>query len=110
MYEENRSVTRGEFEAIFSRLAGAYGDEYLDYSGRAMYGAKCFGIVVDRYQKAALMAEAEELGFANPKVDTLGLHFIVYWPQFGSDDTSFDLEWEEYETNDWDEMNDEDNE
>lgn len=70
-----------------------------NYSGRGMYGRKCFGIVIDRYTSACAMAfqlaallakEGEEdlLGWlsGNVKEDSMGLGTIVYFP---------DIQWPE---------------
>lgn len=69
---------------------------YPDYSGRCMYGKKCFGFVLTRELsegKLAVLLDRqlrddedfeqflEELDFDNASQDSLGLDRIVYWPQ-----------------------------
>jgi len=65
---------------------------YEGYSGRAMYGAKCFGLIVDRPGEAAkflvkianALADddlADELADAW-RSDSMGLSTIVYFPGF----------------------------
>jgi hypothetical protein len=54
-----------------------------DYSGRGMYGKRCFGIVV-RY-KSDLEETLEAAGdfaedFGDPLWDNMGLSYIAYWP------------------------------
>jgi hypothetical protein len=47
-------------------------DVYPDYSGRFMYGSRCMGVVVSRFEKISL-----KLG--GQSSDSLGLDRIVYW-------------------------------
>lgn len=73
--------------------AGLYLPESIreDYSGRGMYGATCFGLVVDCTSQAVkflialarnLEAElADELA-DNWSQDNMGLSTIVYFPRF----------------------------
>lgn len=74
-----------------------------DYSGRFMYGARCFGITVSNFATAVYqimealrritdnygnesdtVEEAEKLldceEWLHPKTDNLGLDYIVYFP------------------------------
>lgn len=60
---------------------------YEGYSGRAMYGDKCFGIVGDdsdliRFVQAASSRELEDPGdwLPNVRSDGMGLQTIYYWP------------------------------
>lgn len=54
---------------------------YPNYSGRGMYGSKCFGIVVSRREVDNVKDICDEWGI-EPRVDNLGLSYIVYWPNF----------------------------
>jgi hypothetical protein len=54
---------------------------YTDYSGRGMYGAKCFGVIVDRYSYNDLMEKFEEMGVGGSS-DNMGLDMIIYWPRY----------------------------
>lgn len=67
---------------------------YVDYSGRGMYGDKCFGIIGNLHTYAVFLIAAtailntEEYGWggellealANPRVDSLGRESIYYFP------------------------------
>lgn len=72
-------------EAAVDAIEGA--ELYRGYSGRAMYGKTCFGIVFDNEgDLGPFMAQlacydedlAMELGA--PRFDSLGLNVIAYWP------------------------------
>lgn len=54
------------------------GEIYPDYSGRFMYGAKCYGIVCD--DPIPCIEEAAEAGLRGARHDSMGLQYIVYWP------------------------------
>lgn len=62
-----------------------------DYSGRAMYGARCVGVVVDNPGKLMLLgAELERMEqsvepFLRPRTDNMGYDLIVYWPNYDWD-------------------------
>ena len=101
------TLTRKQFENIADVL-GTHVD-YLrdDYSGKAMYGKNCFGVVIDRecfeeitesrivYELAVLQLTDEELSAEGydlvdmlrayidkfiPRFDSMGLDRIVYFP------------------------------
>ena len=90
-------VTSDELDEVEQRLAEeGYGDSgayvYRDYSGRAMYGELCVGVVHDdpAYVSAFLyllaeVTEEEFLGLLDlvrrSKQDSMGLHKITYWPR-----------------------------
>ena len=48
------------------------------YSGRCMFGKKCYGIVCSDYM--AVIEAAASVGLKGARYDSLGLDFIVYWP------------------------------
>lgn len=50
------------------------------YSGRAMYGRTCLGVVVPNPMKAVLDIAAQGVKVPPPKQDSMGLDFIIYWP------------------------------
>ena len=58
-------------------VAGAV---HYPYSGRGMFGKVCFGIVCEASFIDELYDKAEELGLPEPKLDHMGLDYIVYWP------------------------------
>jgi hypothetical protein len=63
---------------------------YEDYSGRAMYGASCFGLVCDAGGFAAFCAAFAKGNFTDDdpdvdwlskvRTDSMGLSTIWYWP------------------------------
>ncbi|WP_309399971.1 hypothetical protein [Cerasicoccus maritimus] len=59
------------------------GEVYEGYSGRFMYGAKCYGIVCEEI--VTCIEEAAEQGIKGAKYDNLGLQYIVYWPHLRRD-------------------------
>jgi hypothetical protein len=48
------------------------------YSGRGMYGKTCYGIVCDNIETC--VEEANFRGLFGAQSDSMGKHFIVYWP------------------------------
>lgn len=64
---------------VIESVAGAVGGEvYEGYSGRGMFGRQCYGIVCSYAMKA--IEEAEAQGLRGARIDSMGLHSIVYWP------------------------------
>lgn len=51
-----------------------------DYSGRFMFGARCYGI--ETPDLVACIMEAGRHGLPKPNQDAMGLDYIVYWPEF----------------------------
>lgn len=51
---------------------------YEDYSGRGMYGARCYGVSCDDPTECIELAAAK--GLRGAKWDNLGKGYIVYWP------------------------------
>jgi hypothetical protein len=66
------------------------GTVYPNYSGRFMFGKKCPGIVCSDPDYCE--AEAHRRGFGHGKVDTLGLKYIVYWPDLSMDSEVTEVE------------------
>jgi len=62
-----------------------------DYSGRAMYGRKCFGIVGRHWSLAEVVGWARTrldghgIEIPQPKTDYMGLDDIWYWPELEGD-------------------------
>lgn len=56
---------------------------YYDYSGRGMYGSKCFGIIVGQFDKNEMLKEFGKLG-VTPTYDNMGMDWILYWPSYSS--------------------------
>lgn len=48
-----------------------------NYSGRGMFGKKCYGVVGPRKY---IMMEAGRQGLPEPETDQMGLRTIAYWP------------------------------
>lgn len=74
-------------------IAGA-GREARSYGGRAMYGARCIGLDIERGESVfAILAELTQAAIdadiadewldvmANTKSDSMGLGSIIYWPR-----------------------------
>ena len=78
------------YEAINAVDTEGFG-KATDYSGRAMYGARCIGVVVDNPGKLMLLgAELERMEesvepFLRPRTDNMGYDMIVYWPNYDWD-------------------------
>ncbi|MDF7809314.1 hypothetical protein P4E94_17855 [Pontiellaceae bacterium B12219] len=49
-----------------------------DYSGRGMYGQKCYGI--DCYNPIECVEQAAIHGITGANYDQMGRQYIVYWP------------------------------
>lgn len=50
-----------------------------DYSGRGMFGALCYGI--DGQDEVEILMAVGAAGLPRPKIDSMGMGVIVYWPQ-----------------------------
>jgi hypothetical protein len=55
------------------------GSVYKNYSGRFMFGEKCWGIVC-RDVNSCIEAAAR-YKFTGARTDNMGLKYIVYWPK-----------------------------
>lgn len=55
------------------------GDLWDNYSGRYMYGLKCYGIVCD--EPVRCIEHAAVHGITGASYDNMGLQYIVYWPR-----------------------------
>lgn len=65
-------------------VANEVGGELWDnYSGRFMYGQKCYGIVCD--EPIRCIEEAATQGITGARYDNMGLQYIVYWPRIRSE-------------------------
>lgn len=49
-----------------------------NYSGRGMYGARCYGIECD--EPVSCIEQAAMQGITGANYDQMGLQYIVYWP------------------------------
>lgn len=64
---------------ILNEAADIVGGElYEGYSGRGMYGQRCYGIVCDDYVSCIETVALQGITGAN--TDSMGLQSIVYWP------------------------------
>ena len=79
-------------------VAGAAIEIRHDYSGRGMYGERCFGIVADQVHHAttAVVLALADAGYSGEdlhavvdaaETDDMGLQTIVYFPGFILADT-----------------------
>lgn len=64
------------------KFAESYGELYVGYSGRGMFGRTCLGVVIPRekfYEAKAEAIKSPSLrGFCT---DSMGLDYILYWPE-----------------------------
>lgn len=54
------------------------GDVRSDYSGRGMFGKRCYGIDCDSH--VACIESASRNGLKGASTDNMGKGWIVYWP------------------------------
>lgn len=95
--------SREELEATLADLGFANEfSVYVEYSGRGMFGDKCFGVVHDKsgVEVGAALAQLLEhdqdtlrMMLRDARQDSMGLSTITYFPRW-----SFDLTVEEEET------------
>lgn len=63
---------------ILTEIAEELGGKVREtYSGRGMFGATCMGITCDSAETCKKMASKR--GIQGASVDSMGLHYIVYW-------------------------------
>lgn len=68
-----------ELHQIIEEIADEIGGEvYEGYSGRFMYGKTCLGITCSDVVQCIEVAGSK--GLMGAKYDSLGLDYIVYWP------------------------------
>ncbi len=73
-----------QIEAL-NEVADMIGGEIRDdYSGRGMYGARCYGIECD--EPIRCVEQAAMQGIAGANYDQMGLQYIVYWPRIRNED------------------------
>jgi hypothetical protein len=75
--------------------------KFISYSGRAMYGKTCFGVVLPCAEDAVLWAlnlSAEEFApiLSNPRIDSMGRNIVVYFPNLSISDETL-AEWSDDE-------------
>lgn len=76
---EAREVSEDpQVESIKDLARDVSGEVYEGYSGRGMYGDRCWGIAV--HDPDEIKMRVREYGLPKPSVDNLGLDYIVYWP------------------------------
>lgn len=75
-------IERRQTELIEQLAEEVEGEVYNAYSGRFMYGKQCLGVTVPDLKKA-LMAVGR-LGLPEPRIDQIGLEYILYWPEVPS--------------------------
>lgn len=67
-----------KIEKIHEAAQKCGGEVWDNYSGRGMYGATCYGIDCD--SEADLLMAIGAVGLPKPKLDSMGLGIIAYWP------------------------------
>ena len=76
-FESDRSFE--ETLNILNEAADILGGEvYKGYSGRGMFGQKCYGIVCD--DPLACVETVAMQGITGANYDNMALQYIVYWP------------------------------
>ncbi len=73
--QANKNHIENTLQAIANYING---NIYEEYSGRNMFGSKCYGIICPNYIKC--IEYASEFGIKGAKWDNLGKDYIVYWP------------------------------
>ena len=73
-------ATTKQIDRVYNIADQVGGGVRDDYSGRCMYGRRCYGIVCEGYDMATVkkLGNKYKLGTANQ--DSMGLQAIVYWP------------------------------
>lgn len=66
--------------AILEELAAEVDGAVRSYSGRFMYGARCWGVTVPNLAEGIHVAG--RLGLPAPQTDNMGMDYILYWPAF----------------------------
>ena len=83
MLDQQKAVTQIE------RLVSIHGGHIYSggYSGRCMFGKKCYGVVTDD-PDAIFTASKKVQALREVCRDQLGLSYIVYWPNVGWTETT----------------------
>ena len=72
-----------QIEAL-NEVADIIGGEIRDdYSGRGMYGRRCYGI--ECVDPVPCIEHAASQGVMGANYDQMGLQYIVYWPRIGNE-------------------------
>jgi hypothetical protein len=68
-----------DLDSLFEDIADeCEGSVRYGYSGRAMYGKRCYGVVTS--DVGACIHAAKERGLEGERSDNMGLDMIIYWP------------------------------
>lgn len=80
--KENKDFIKNLFDEVVESLQGDAEDVsiYEGYSGRCMYGERCYGISGEDPIK--IIERAAQFGITGARYDNLGRDYIVYWPSF----------------------------
>lgn len=73
--DDSHAVLLPLFENIAEEVGGRV---YEGYSGRGMYGKRCWGVAGSDFSE--IIEVAAQHGLKGATVDSLGLDSIVYWP------------------------------
>lgn len=71
--------TKEKIQEIAEEVGGHI---YEGYSGRGMFGDKCFGVVCEDANRCLEVAGSKNI--RGGKIDNMGLQMIVYWPRLKS--------------------------
>lgn len=78
------------------RVCDELGIEYRSYSGRGMYGRRCFAIQSDDCENMSLLVDIaysfgeqseDPTGLHDIRTDSMGLGSVMYWPNVEWQDT-----------------------
>lgn len=74
----HKTIPQEDLRRVFEHIAEhTEGEVYEGYSGRCMYGEKCWGVSGNL---AHILEVAGSLGLQQARYDNLGCESIVYWP------------------------------
>jgi hypothetical protein len=72
-----KRTTAQKVTGITERIGG---EVYEGYSGRCMYGARCWGITCKGSEVNDIIAAGKRANLGRVSTDNMGLDMIVYWP------------------------------
>jgi hypothetical protein len=82
-------MNREDLETIQHLLEDQGYEVRLHYSGRAIYGAKCLGVIVgDTGHLFTLGQLLHEYDLPTPRTDSMGRDVIAYWPDIRTDEAA----------------------
>jgi hypothetical protein len=77
-------MTQNEILAIVGKIVSENGGKIIreGYSGRNMYGARCWAVTCDDWKERDRIRDAAYFaGIGSGMVDIMGLEWVIYWPE-----------------------------